>query len=95
MIGRQSPAPKSNRWYDAAGGAVLACVVFFGIPGRRRGWRSMLGILLLLAAVAGGGCGNNVYRPPTTTGAYTFTVTGTDSSQAGLTGTATITVSVQ
>jgi hypothetical protein len=40
-------------WY-ATGGATLACLLLFGIPTRRRSWRTMLGLLALLAFLAGG-----------------------------------------
>jgi hypothetical protein len=73
-------------WY-AAGGATLACLLLFGIPARRRSWRTMLGMLLLLAALAGGGvlgCGGTTTTitktqgtPGTTEGTYTITVIGT------------------
>ncbi len=92
--------PKTNRWYTAAGGAVLACVLFFGIPARRRGWRSMLGLLVFLIAMAGAGCGgggggnHNPTTPGTTIGAYTFTVTGTDSVTSKTTGNTVVTVTV-
>ncbi len=71
-----------NRWYTEAGGAALACILFFGIPARRRGWKSMLSLLVFLVAMAGVGCGggggnNNNNSTGTTTGTYTFTVTGT------------------
>ena len=94
--------PNSRRpsWY-AAGGAALACLLFFGIPVRRRSWRTMLGMLFLLVALGwgvlacggggssgGGGGGGN---PGTTAGTYTVTVTGTSGS---LTQTATLTVTV-
>src|SRR5208282_4699093 len=49
--------PRTTPWYTAAGGAALACVLFFGIPARRRGWKSMLGLLVFLVAMAGVGCG--------------------------------------
>jgi hypothetical protein len=71
----------------ARGGALLACLLLFGIAPRRRKWRAMLGILLLFAALAGGvfACGggssgtgcNNAVTPGTTAGNYTITVTGT------------------
>ena len=71
-------------WVSAGGGAVLAFLVFLGIPARRRSWRSMLGVLLLMAAFAGlSGCGDFWKAPSgnssagTTSGTYTFTVTGT------------------
>jgi len=97
--------PNSRRpsWY-AAGGAALACLLFFGIPARRRSWRTMLGMLFLLVALGwgalacggggsggGGGGGGSGGNPGTTAGAYTVTVTGTSGS---LTQTATLTVTV-
>jgi hypothetical protein len=69
----------------AGGGAVLAFLVFLGIPARRRSWRQMLGVLALIAALSdlsscgGGGGGNTVTSTPdpgTSAGSYTFTVTG-------------------
>ena len=77
-------------WLGAGGGALLAVLVFFGIPARRRSWRSMLGVLVALAVLGtmascggggggGGGCTTNcgTGNPGTTAGSYTFTVTGT------------------
>jgi len=67
----------------AGGGAVLALLVFFGIPARRRSWRSMLGILVMmvalgtLAACGGGTPSGGGGISGTTAGNYTFTVTGT------------------
>jgi hypothetical protein len=91
--------PKTNRWYTAAGGAALACVFFFGIPSRRRGWRSMLGLLIFLVGMAGVGCGGggggNSGSTGTTPGTYTFTVTGTDSVTKTITSSATVTLNVQ
>ena len=77
----------------SAGGAVLACALLFGIPGRRRGWRAMLSALLLLVAVSGfSAC---VTTPKIIThGQYTFTITGTDSKDATIKTTATIKVRV-
>jgi hypothetical protein len=94
--------PKSNgaRWYEA-GGTALACLLFFGIPARRRRWRSMLRIFVLIALLAGGlvSCGGSsggsggggTGNPGTTTGSYTITVTGTSGSIAQTT-TVTLTV---
>jgi protocatechuate 3,4-dioxygenase beta subunit len=88
-------------WY-AAGGVTLACFLLFGIPARRRSWRTMLGLLVLLVFLAGGvlscggggsggGGGGGTSNPGTTAGAYTVTVTGTSGS---LTQTTTLTVTV-
>ena len=72
-------------WY-AAGGTALACLMFFGIPARRRRWRSMLGMLLLLVLLTGGlvSCGSKSSggggNPGTTAGTYTVTVTGASGS---------------
>ncbi|MGA9072028.1 MAG: chitobiase/beta-hexosaminidase C-terminal domain-containing protein, partial [Terracidiphilus sp.] len=87
-------------WYSS-GGAVLACVLLFGIPARRRSWLKMLGMSLLLVALAGGaiacgGGGGGTNCTPTTTsgttpGTYTITVTGT-SNLSTSTGTVSLTV---
>jgi hypothetical protein len=80
-------SPRAIPWYTR-GGAVLACLLLFGIAPRRRGWRSMLGMLILFVALATGllACGSgstggtactNVVVPGTTAGSYTITVTGT------------------
>jgi len=96
--------PKSNQkpenhWYTAAGGAALACVLLFGIPARRRGWKVMLALIVFLVGMGGmGGCGgggnNNAGSSGTATGAYTYTVTATDSVTNTVTSTTSITVTV-
>jgi hypothetical protein len=96
--------PQTNRkpgshWYTAAGGAAVACVLFFGIPAKRRTWKSMLVLLVFLVTMAGVGCGGGSSggggTVGTTTGTYTFTVTGTDSSNSSTVSAAqTITLTV-
>jgi hypothetical protein len=88
------------------GSATLACILLFGIPARRRRWRTTLGLVVLLAVLAsgvfacgggggnaggGGGGGGGTGDAGTTAGAYTITVTGTSGS-ASVTGTVTLTV---
>jgi hypothetical protein len=74
--------PFGSRWY-AAGGTALACLIFFGIPARRR---ALLGALVLFAFLVGGvvSCGgkgsSNSGNPGTSTGSYSITVTGTSGS---------------
>jgi hypothetical protein len=86
LLGHRKAGGVPVPWY-AVGGGTLACVLLFGIPARRRGWRAMLGMLILLAFLtgglsscssgsSGGGSGNS----GTTAGTYTVTVTGTSGS---------------
>jgi hypothetical protein len=88
-------------WYTE-GGAALACILFIGVRTRRRGWRTMLGMLALLVTLTGGvlacggggsgsvGSGGNG-NPGTTAGTYTITVTGTSGTTTA-TGMVTLTV---
>ena len=84
------PDRREKSSWHAAGGAILACVLLFGIPARRRGWRTTLGAILLSAFLAcgvsacgggggtgsrGGGTGSS--HPGTTPGTYIVTITGT------------------
>ncbi len=78
---------RRNTWGSLGGGAVLALLVFFGIPARRKSWRAMLGLLVLIAALgslsacggggSSGGGGGGSSDPGTTAGIYTFTVQAT------------------
>jgi trimeric autotransporter adhesin len=84
----------------AGSGAVLAFLVFLGIPARRRSWRSMVGALVLMMVLGSmAGCGDFWQAPSgntaagTTTGNYVFTVTGTGDPQVTAV-TTTFTVSV-
>ncbi len=84
-------------WYRT-GGAVLACLLLFGIPARRRSWRAMLGMLVLLAQFSGGmvACGGGgtakTTVPGTTAGNYVITVTGTSGAVKA---TSTVNLTVQ
>jgi subtilase family serine protease len=96
--------PKFFPWEGAGGGAVLALLVFLGIPARRRSWLAMLGALVLmivlgsLAACGGGGSsgggGGGTSDPGTASGTYTFTVTGTGTPAVSPSPTTTFTVTV-
>ncbi len=75
------------------GGVALACCLLFGIPARRKAWRSMLSVLLLMIAIAGfSGCGST--PKIISAGVYEFQVTGTDSQDPTLTATGTVRVVV-
>jgi len=77
------------------GGGTLAALLFFCLPFRRRRWLTLLGVVAFSAIAAGSiGCTKGVpAKDPsnagTTTGIYTFTVTG-----AGGSAVATTTVAV-
>jgi len=82
--------PGNGGWLG--GGAVLAFLVFLGIPARRRSWRQMLGILVLIAALGGmsacgggssSGGGGGQSDPGTSKGTYTFTVVATGTATDG------------
>jgi hypothetical protein len=103
ISGGCSNAKRASRGvpWSAGGGAFLACVLLFGLPARRRKWRTMLGMIALLAALSGGllACGGSsgthvcpaVPISGTTPGAYTITVTGT-AGAITTTGTVNLTV---
>lgn len=94
----------------AGGGMILALLVFFGIPARRRNWRNLLGLLLVIAALGavsacgggggggagggGGGGGSGSGNPGTTAGNYTFTITGTGNPGINPAPTATVKLTV-
>ena len=95
---------KNLFWPSTGGGAVLAVLVFFWIPKRRRSWLAMVGLLVVFVSVAGLGCGGGggsgssgsggsggSGSSGTTTGAYVVTVTGTSGS---ITQTTTVNVTV-
>jgi subtilase family serine protease len=100
------PGGGNKGWLGAGSGAVLALLVFFGIPARRRSWRSMLSILVALVAIGtlascssgggsgGGGGGGGQSDPGTLAGTYTYTVTvsATPSVTPPVTQTFTVTV---
>jgi trimeric autotransporter adhesin len=52
------PGKAPRGLWMAEGGAALACVLLFGIPGRRRRWQSLLGsVALFVVAFGVTGCG--------------------------------------
>ena len=79
---RLNTPSRTGRW-AGAGVVAVAGLLLFGIPARRRKWRSLLGIFVVAAAFGilsgcGSGGGHSTTNPGTTAGAYTFTLTGTD-----------------
>jgi hypothetical protein len=94
--------PKDHRApFYAAGSAVLACILLFGIPARRRRWQKMLGFVFFLIATTsgvlacGGGSGSGSSpNTGTTTGTYVVSITGADTSTGNITSSTTINVTV-
>jgi hypothetical protein len=97
------PQILKNGWTGAGTGAVLAVLMLFGIPARRRSWRQMLGVLVLMVALGGlAGCGSSstsgggggTTDPGTAAGTYTYTVqaTGNPSVTPAVSTTFTVTV---
>jgi hypothetical protein len=91
----------ANPFWHSTGGAVLALLVFFGVPARRRRWLSMLGLLVFFVSMAAIGCGGGggggaggggSSNTGTTAGDYVVTVTATSGS---LTSTSTVSLIVQ
>lgn len=73
--------------WPSAGGAVLALILFIGVPAKNRKWQRMLSLLILLVSIAGIGCGGGSSsggggggNTGTSAGPYTVTVTGTSGS---------------
>ncbi|MFZ0395223.1 MAG: Ig-like domain repeat protein [Terracidiphilus sp.] len=101
-----SMAYPEERGFGLFGGAVLAFLCFAGIPARRRGWRNLLGVLVLMfvfaglgacgggGSISGGGGGGGGGSSGTTAGTYTFTVTGTGSPAVSPAPTTTFTLTV-
>jgi hypothetical protein len=95
----------SKGWLGAGGGAVLALLVFFWIPARRRSWQKMLCLLAAMVALgvlsscggsSGGTCTTNCVasNPGTAAGTYTFTVTSSGNPAVSPAPSATFTVTV-
>jgi hypothetical protein len=88
--------------WGLGGGTVLAGLLMFGIASRRRHFISLLVILLMIVAGGSIGCGGKFFTsssssstPATTAGTYVFTVSGTDSANAKLVTSTTVTITVQ
>jgi hypothetical protein len=57
-----------TRIFLGGGGATLAMVFFFGIPARRRTWRTLLSILAIIVVAGAIGCGGGSSSTATTGG---------------------------
>ena len=94
---------RKSLWGFGGGSAVLAVLFLCGIPARRRRFTSVLGLLCLVFASLAIGCGGGgspgnhlgTTTPGTTSGAYIFNVTGTDSVNSALAISTTVTLTVQ
>jgi trimeric autotransporter adhesin len=86
------------RKFFLGGGATLAMLFFFGVPARRRAWRTALSAVAILfvagAIGCGGGGGGTKTIQGTTAGTYTVTVTGADAATGKVTSNVAVTVTV-
>ncbi len=84
-----------TKYLTGAGGVVLAFVVFFGIPARRKSWHTILGLLVVIVLAAGLGCGGSSSGGGGggQSASYTVTVTGTSGTLAAQTTSVSVTVS--
>jgi hypothetical protein len=98
-----------DKLFALGGGVAVAGLLLFGIPARRRSWRTILGMLVFVVIVgmgigcggggsstggSGGSGGSGGGSPGTTAGAYVVTVTGTDAATGKITGSTTVNVTV-
>ncbi|WP_263352842.1 FG-GAP-like repeat-containing protein [Acidicapsa acidisoli] len=93
---------RPNSW-GLGGGAVMAIALIFGVPSRRRRWSALMVLLSVVVTAGVVGCGGgqsstpptSPVTPTTTAGSYTFNVTGTDTVNAKITASASVTILVQ
>jgi hypothetical protein len=84
-----------QRIFTFGGSGALAALLFFGLPIRRRGWKTLLSLLLFSVIAGAIGCGGMTKAPGssttgttnngTTTGSYTITVIGASGSTTATT----------
>jgi len=75
---------------------VLAGLLIFFLPTRRRNLFAMLALLIVAVAAGLSGCGGSANPPAVNgTGAFTFTVTGTDAATGKIVSSTVVTVNVQ
>jgi hypothetical protein len=93
------PASPHASWYIAGSGTALGCLLFFGVPRRRR-WTPLLVLVLSIGAISVSGCGGSSSstpsNPPTQTNAApgTYTINVTATTTAGLVHTTQLTFTV-
>ncbi len=84
--------------WPSTGGTMLAFLLFFTVPTRRRGQLALLGLLVMVAAIGAIGCGSGTKggggggNSGTTAGSYTVTVTGTSGTTTATVGTIALNV---
>lgn len=80
----------------AAGGTAAGCILLLLIPGiRRKRWPVALAMLVFLSVGAGLGCGGGGPAGASPAGTYTVTISAVDSSNANITGSTSLTVTIQ
>ncbi len=94
------PGSNSPGWWAATGGVTFVGIFLLGVPGQRRRWSQLLGLVTFALLITVAGCGGGSSGPTdkgTPPGSYnvTVTATATSGSPAHPTQTATFTLNVQ
>ncbi len=89
-----SSATSNSALLARSGTFVFVGLLLFWVPAKRRKRLMMLALLLFAGSFAIG-CGGSSKTPVRGTGAFTYTVTGTDATSGALVSTTTVTVNVQ
>jgi hypothetical protein len=88
--------PAGNLRKAVAGGTALGCLFLLLVPGiRRKRWPAALVMLVFLSVGAGLGCGGGGSGGGTPAGTYSVAITAQDSSNSNITGSTTLTVTIQ
>ncbi|MFZ0662259.1 MAG: Ig-like domain repeat protein [Acidobacteriaceae bacterium] len=92
-----------NKFFLSGGEVALACLLFFGIPARRRVWRALFSVLVIVLITSAIGCGGSPASGGgtagsgnlgTTKGSYAVTVAATDASTNQITASTVVTLTV-
>jgi cytochrome bd-type quinol oxidase subunit 2 len=86
---------RDNLWGLGGEGVVLAGLLIFVGPSRRRRWMSMLVLVWVIVVTGAIGCNSIIRGSSSSAKDYTFLVAATDSTNSKITASANFTVTVQ
>jgi hypothetical protein len=101
-IAASTSSASVRHWWNWSGSGVVALALIFGVPSWRRRRALMMAILCGIGVAGMIGCGgggsssnSQTSTPATTAGSYTFSLSGTDATNAKITASTNVTVTVQ